>query len=121
MPSLGNTLPGHPQAPPYTNWRERPPRQTPANTFGYIVQKDSFYIVQNRKLSYEHGPLQSPNQPSFYREVATHNPFQRTEEKLGTISSPPAPGSSRSEAEESSRQPRGQRAREGGPLREGQL
>lgn len=62
------------------------------------MQKDSFYIVQNGKLGYEHGPLQSPNQPSFYREVATHNPFQRTEEKLGTISSPPAPGSSQSEA-----------------------
>lgn len=61
---------------------------------------------------YEHGLLQSPNQPSFYRDAATPDLFEQTEGKRGTTGSPP-PLAPLSEAEESSRQP-GQRATAGG-------
>lgn len=75
-PLLENTLPGHPLAP--TGQVEK--RGTQAKICQYFwrhrANRQDFYIVQNRKLSYEHGPPRSPQQPSFYSEVATHYPFQ---------------------------------------------
>lgn len=59
-----------------------------------IACKKTVFTSCKTGNGYEHGPLPSPNQPSFYREVAPHDPFQQTEGKLGTIGSPPAPGSS---------------------------
>lgn len=64
------------------NWRERAPRQNSANTFGYIVQKDRFfYIVQNRKLSYEHRlPLNPPTNPLSTEKWPYTVPFNKQKE-----------------------------------------
>lgn len=73
-PSLGNALPGHPQAPMCQLEREGTQAKICQYFWLYRAKRQGFYIVQNRKLSYEHGPPQSPNQSSFYK-VATHYPF----------------------------------------------
>lgn len=118
-----------PKCPPQKHlaWAPTGP-QTPTGEKGHpgknlpmllaIACKKTVFTSCKTGNGYEHGPLPSPNQPSFYREVAPHDPFQQTEGKLGTIGSPPAPGSSQGGRGVQQAAP-GTAGREGGPLREG--
>lgn len=70
--------------------QRRAPSRTVANTLGCIVWKKMvfvFYIVQNKKLSYEHRT--PPPQPSLCGKMATHCPFKQTVKNQRTTTHPP--------------------------------
>lgn len=70
--------------------QRRAPSRTVANTLGCIVRKKwflFFYIVQNKKLSYEHRT--PPPQPSLCGKVATHCLFKQTVKNQRTTTHPP--------------------------------
>lgn len=69
--------------------QRRAPSRTVANTLGCIVRKKwflFFYIMQNKKLSYEHRT--PPPQPSLCGKVATHCPFKQTVKNQRTTTHP---------------------------------
>lgn len=75
--------------------QRRAPSRTVANTLGCIMWKKMifvFYIVQNKKLSYEHRT--PPPQPSLCGKMATHCPFKQTVKNQRTTTHPPTQGSS---------------------------